>query len=221
MVQEFLPNTEVHTSRKRQPGVSEAATIVKLIEYIELINSKNNNVIFTDSDIKIIRESITATICLYDIEDNSIYQPYLYSTNKEILLSARIMALADIGSLGIEGINAYFQEGNLIFLEENPDIVPIIAAQEYLKQPELAESLRQRLLQRARFQVNFAKGREARFLREVSGLPPGAISILRNEVFKFLNHETISTIESMTPTSDNTELTKLIDFFALKKLITE
>ena len=227
MVQEFLPYTELHTSRKREPGVSEAATISKLINYIESFkitrNSQqiNGNRFFTDLDLKIIKEAISATICLYDFTDNSIYQPYLYRSEQKILLPARIIALADIGSLGIEGIAAYIKEGSLIFLEENPDIVSIILNEEYQKKPELSENLRRRLLQRAKFQVNFAKGRKARFRRETSGLPGEAISILKNQVFKFLNQDTINKIESITPTKDNTNLEELIDFFDLKKLCRE
>lgn len=224
MVQEFLPNTELNCSRKREPGVSEAATISKLINYIKKLNSKgnnqaNNNILFTDLDLQIIRESIEATICLYDNQDNSIYQPYLYTNNKKISLAARIIALADIGSLGIEGIEAYFQEGSLIFLEENTDVIPVIFNQEYKTQPELSENLRQRLLKRAKFQVNFAKGRRARFRQEVSGLPIDVISVLETKVFKFLNQDTIKQIELMTPTADDTLIEELIEFFNLNELI--
>ena len=235
MVQEFLPHTKLNTSRKREPGVSEAATISKLMNYIESLKiiksgdqakpgafsdrNTDSSQLFTDSDLQIIRETIEATICLYDCKDNSIYQPYLYSTGKKILLPARIIALADIGSLGIEGIEAYFHEGSLIFLEDNPDTIPIIFNDEYNNQPELYENLRQRLLQRAKFQVDFARGRAARFMSEVEGLPVGAISILKNKVFKYLNTDTINKIESITPTKDDTTLKKLIEFFELKKLI--
>ena len=225
MVQEFVPNTKLHTARKREPGVSEAATISKLISHIESLNIKssdrkaNNQIIFTDLDLQIIREAIKATICLYDCGDNSIYQPSLYCNGKKILLPARIIALADIGSLGIDGIEAYLREGSLIFLEENPDTIEIILNDEYNNQPKLYENLRQRLLQRARFQVNFARGRENRFMREVEGLPVEAMSVLRNKVFKYLNKGTIKKIELITPTQDNTMLEKLIEFFELKKII--
>ncbi|MGK7894128.1 MAG: hypothetical protein AB4372_11010 [Xenococcus sp. (in: cyanobacteria)] len=141
------------------------------------------------------------------------------SFDKKISLPARIIALADLGSLGIEGIEAYCQEGSLIFLEENPDVVPFILNEEYQNRPKLSESLRQRLLQRARFQIDFARGRKARFMREVEGLPVGAISILRNKVFKYLNKDTIEKIESITPTTKDTTLEKLVEFFDLKKLV--
>ena len=62
MVQEFLPKTELNSSRKREPGVSEATTIAKLINYIKNLklkknnqtNNKNNNILFTDLDLQII-----------------------------------------------------------------------------------------------------------------------------------------------------------------------
>ena len=224
MVQEFIPGTDSNTFRRRKPGISEAATISKLINYIKSIkiksiNQEKTNIFFTDSDLQIIQESIEATICLYDFADNSMYQPALYSTNKKVSLPAHIIALADLGSLGIEGIEAYAQEGNLIFLEENPDIISIILNKEYISQPELAKKLKHRLLKKAKFQVNFARGREARFMREVRGLPVEAISILRNEVFRFLNKDTIKKIESIIPHTDDTKLEELIDFFDLPRLI--
>ena len=234
MVQNFLTNTSVHTSRKRETGASETATITKLIGYIkelnrQLIEQKEYNfAIFTDSDIKIITEAIEATICLYDPSDNSIYQPDLYDGNKNLSIPAQIIALADLGSLGMEGINSYFQEGSLIFLEENPDIVPLLINKIANKldinsldqeQQELWENVRQRLLRRARFQINFARGRKARLERELQGLPTEFISILRDKVFKYLNQETIQEIELLTPTEDDTKLEKLIDFFELVKYL--
>ncbi|MGK7872693.1 MAG: hypothetical protein AB4426_05080 [Xenococcaceae cyanobacterium] len=236
LVQEFIPTTQPHTPRRREIGVSEAATISKLIDYIENLNKQlrhqklNSPALFTNSDIQIIREAIEATICLYDPSDHSIYQRDLYNPDKKLSLPARIIALADIGSLGMEGIEVYLKEGALIFLEENLDIIPIILNREiqsfdsnFKKKPqdkqELFELLRQRLLKRARFQVAFAKGREARFLRELEGLSVEVISVLSSEVFKYLNKETIKKIEALTPTSDDTTLEKLLDFFELEKYI--
>jgi hypothetical protein len=75
--------------------------------------------------------------------------------------------------------------------------------------------LRQRLLKKARFQVDFARGREARLDIELQGLPPKAIPILKEKVFKYLNKETIRKIENLTPTSANSNLENLLDFFRL------
>ena len=177
------------------------------------------------ADLEIIRKSISATICLFDTSDNSIYQPDLYNLEQEIALNARIIALADIGGLGIDGIPAYFQEGSLILLEENLDIIPLV--KEFLDNQEnktykkelLYENLRQRLLKRAKFQISFAIGRYTRLNKELEGLPPEVISILKEKVFKYLNEEVIQQIETSIPTADDTSLEKLIEFFELDKYI--
>jgi len=142
-------------------------------------------------------------------------------------MAALVLALADLGALGIEGIEAYNQEGSLIFLEENPDIVSVIfhpENQKYLSNFETSEqakqepyeNVRQRLLKRARFQVDFAKGRLKRFDREVASLPEDAIYKLKIHVFKYLNLETIQEIELTTPTKNDTTLKELIEFFRLE-----
>jgi len=235
MVQEFLPQNESST-RRRESGISEAKTISELVFYINslniciLENDTSSEAIFIESDIKLITEAIEATICLYDTDDNSIYQPLLYSTEKKPSLISYALALADVGALGMEGIQAFHEEGSLIFLEENPDIIPVIQSfnqqststnhdlQDLDKQDRF-EDIKQRLLRRARFQVNFAKGRKNRFHREVKGLPLAVIDVLENEVFEYLTEETIHTIEAITPTSDSTNLQQLLDFFELDKYL--
>jgi len=234
LVQEFSPQIQPHTSRIRESGVNEAATIAKLIDYIKDLNKQlikqnpNSSACFTDFDLQIITEAIEATICLYDPSDQSIYQPNLYDRDKKLSPVARIIAMADIGTLGMDGIDSYNQEGSLLFLEENPDVIPIILNQKnrYVdadstlpagEEQELLESLRQRLLKRARFQINFAKARVARLSRELAGFPSDAIAVLTNEVFRYLNQETLQKIESLTPTADDTTLPELIGFFELEK----
>ncbi|WP_414621678.1 hypothetical protein [Calothrix sp. CCY 0018] len=230
MVQLFLPLKSPQTARVRESGVSENATIDKLIDFIKHLNQKfiaqnpELSPLFTQIDLQIIRKSISATICLFDTKDNSIYQPDLYNSQQKITLPARIIALADIGGLGIDGMSAYFQEGSLILLEENPDIIPLV--QEFLAEKEnngnngeVYENLRQRLLKRAKFQISFAKGRYVRLNRELEGLPIEVILVLKEKVFKYLSEETIKKIEALTPTADNTTLEKLIEFFELGKYI--
>jgi len=230
MVQEFLPLKSPQTARQRESGVSENATINKLIDFIKQLNknfiAQNPKLppLFTLADLEIIRKSISATICLFDTNDNSIYQPDLYNLEQQIVLNARIIALADIGGLGIDGIPAFLQEGSLILLEENLDIIPLIKeflAKEENKsdKKELYENLRQRLLKRAKFQIHFAKGRYRRLNKELEGLPTEVIGVLKEKVFQYLNEEVIQEIETSTPTADDTSLEKLIEFFDLDKYI--
>lgn len=226
MIQVFVPQSQSHTPRRRETGVSERLTIEKLSDYIKDLNQQlkycvDDSVLFTEADLSLIQDSIWATICVYDPDDQSIYQPALYDENKNLSIVARIIALADIGSLGMDGIATYNHEGSLLFLEENPDVIPIILNQgvKFAADNSESENIRQRLLRRARFQVNFAKSRFQRYSQEISSFPRDAISTLTNETFQYLNPEIIQEIELTTPTDDDTSLEELMVFFKLEELI--
>lgn len=225
MIQVFVPQSDIHTSRRREAGVSESLTFEKLSNYIKNLNQQLkehcfDDAVFSDADISIIRDTIQATVCSYDASDQSIYQPSIYE-NKDLSLVARIIALADINSLGMEGIDIYNQEGSLLFLEENPDVIPVIMNQNIsslaVDNPKLYENIRQRLVKRARFQVNFAKSRLKRYRTEINSFPEKAISILVSETFRYLNPETVQEVELTTPTHEDTSLEELIAFFKLDK----
>ncbi|MGG6268601.1 hypothetical protein [Leptolyngbya sp. AN10] len=217
MIQIFQAQPQPHATRQRSMGVSENATIDQLLD---LINSYCSGV-FTEVDRAIVRSAIDATICAYDPAEQAIYQPALDDPNLSIV--ARILALADLGALGIDGIEMYNREGSLLFLEENLDVVPLLTTGE-IEQLEtidssLAENIRQRLLKRSQFQVNFAKSRLARFEDEIEPFPKSAIEKLRREVFQYLKPETVQEVEKMTPISDQSSLTELLEFFNFKQYL--
>ncbi|BAZ08958.1 hypothetical protein NIES4071_07640 [Calothrix sp. NIES-4071] len=225
MIQVFVPQTDIHTTRRRESGVSESLTFEKLSNYIKNLNQQLKehgleDAVFSDADISIIKNAIDATVCHYDPSDQSIYQPAIYE-NKDLSLVALIIALADINSLGMEGIDIYNQEGSLLFLEENPDVISLIKNQSIknlaVDNRSLAENIRQRLVKRARFQVNFAKSRLMRFRNEIARFPSEAIPVLVNETFRYLNAETVQEVESSTPTDEDTSLEDLMAFFQLDK----
>jgi hypothetical protein len=226
LVQQFVSGSEVHATRQRRSGVSEIATIDQLIDWINLLNQQleqqipNHSAKLTDADIAVIRQAIQATICVYDPQDGAIYQPLLYG-NEPLSVVSRILALADLGTLGIDGIEAYNREGSLLFLEENPDVVSLLHQGSITSladaDPSLAENVRQRLLKRCRFQVNFAKSRLNRLKPELQGLPERTISILTTEVFKHLSPTTVQTVEATTPTDSATTIDVLLQFFQLEQ----
>jgi hypothetical protein len=216
VIQIFLPKTSLHASRRRESGMSEAATLALLFQLIDPVN-----VSLMESDLNIIKEAIEATICAYDPQENSIFQPTLYRSENSISWVARIVALADIGSLGIEGIASYNAEGSLLFLEENPDVFVLIENQEIQhlssQSPELYENIRQRLLKRTQFQVALAKSRFKRFPQEISGFPPESIFALSTQVFQHLSEATITEIIQTTPTAADTSLETLLAFFQFEQ----
>lgn len=242
MLQIFLPQSSVHTTRQRQSGHSEKATIDRLLTFIEQINQSKAQTAnaakvalpaFTAADIALLQEAVEATVCQYDPADSSIYQPLLYSQyrgDRSLSLVARAVALADLGTLGIEGMTAYQREGCLLLLEENLDILPFCHHESALGESgmnksvsnkpgfdeKFKEDLRQRLLKRARFDVSFAKGRLARLDAELEGLPIGAIAALKQHVFAHLTPATIQRLVEIVPTAEESSLSELLSYFRLK-----
>ncbi len=228
MVQVFIAPTQKHAPRRRQPGVSEMATIDRLLDYINQLNqlqqsASTSSAKLTDDDITIIRDAISATICAYDSTEQAIYQPDLYNPHKSLSPVARILALADIGALGIDGVEVYHQEGSLLVLEENLDLIPLILDGTIYSlssnNSELYQNIQKRLLNRCRFQVNFAKSRAARLKRDIADFPEDAIATLTLEVFKHLNPTTLQEVEAKTPTHESTTLEVLLQFFEFERYI--
>lgn len=220
-VQIFLPVTDRHSTRRREAGVSEAATIEQLFQLIQTFNGQvaNPQARITEGDWQIIQEAIEATICAYDPQEQAIYQPSLYDRDRTISPVTRILAIADIGSLVMEGVVSYNHEGRWIFLEENPDVYHLVKTDQLQDlatcQPDLAENIRQRLLRRSQFQVSFARSRIKRSAQELEGLPTAAIPILLRDHFPYLTETTLEEIEAITPVDRDTSLGQLIDFFQL------
>lgn len=229
MVQLFVPPPQPHRTRQREPGASERATIEQLVAYIHKLNQQlqaddpDSPARLTDDDIWVIQDAIAATICAYDPGEQAIFQPALDDASSSLSLVACILALADIGALSIDGVQVYYQEGSLLFLEENLDLIPLLLEGRIdrlaSEDPELYENLRQRLLKRCRFQVNFAKSRLARLEREILGLPEKAISTLTHDVFRYLTPATIAEIEEVSPTSEKTSLEELLEFFEFNQYL--
>lgn len=241
MVQLFEPVTPANKPRKRQLGMSEVETANKLLKYIgklnwdlrAIANQTTPSILFSDRDLDIIREAIEATICIrdplagkveYSFSSYSIYQPYLYKPHAKTSIIARIIALADLGTLGMEGVENYIRDGILIFLEDNLSFKPLIfncnlPPSDFLKRHGLDhQQIEAKLLAMARFMVNLARERRARFDLEVAGFAEPIRHILRHQIFIYLNQETIQTIETLIPTGNNVSLSELIDFFCLQNV---
>ncbi len=227
MVQNFVESTKLHAPRKRLVGVSEQATTAKLIGYIRDLNQKVNCAVgFTNADLSTIEESIAATICERDplagktncsFSEHSIYQPYLYNTAAKNSIVAQIIALADLGTLGIDGIESYLREGVLILLEDNPDLVELVLRRDGTYLTTKSKRITTiRLLKMTRFMVDLAKERHTRFPQEIIGFSDRAKQILQDRVFKNLTIENVREIERLTPTSIDSSLTRLLDFFGEK-----
>ncbi len=215
MVQEFVTTEESPYLRQRERGVSENATIVKLTNYIQKLNQKLEEANYSPSigidliGLGIIQEAIAATICHSGLFEYSLYQSDLYD-KPNLSLVAKIIALADLGTLGMDGIEAYIQEGILIFLEDNLDIANFL--NNSYKYQQFPENLKNRILKANFFMVNFAKERYLRFTQEIDSFTPKIQNIFRKKLFKQLNPITIENLTNLVPNTQNISLEELLNF---------
>ena len=238
MVQLFDSSRSPNQPRRRHAGVSENATSKKLLKYIQSLNQKlatnisDPTILFSDRDQQIIQDAIAATVCQIDPQAErfdqfstiSIHQPYLYDSQPKISVVGNIIALADLGTLGMEGVDNFIKDGILVFLEDNLEFKELILncnTQKYIS-PDFQNNrsrsqLKSRLLAMSRFMVKLAYDRQARFELEIAQFSLPARKILRDQVFIYLNQENIAKIDALIPTQENVELIKLMDFFCLNK----
>ncbi|MEL6929926.1 MAG: hypothetical protein AAFO95_14975 [Cyanobacteria bacterium J06600_6] len=226
MVQVFEP-TPPQQSRTRKSGLSEKLSADRLLKYIQELNqafsteSIASSLLISDREQQILYDGIMATVCIRDPEagrseyifsDRSIYQPYLYDTQSKISIVGTIIALADLGTLGMDGAEAYIQDGISIFFEDNPHLDDLVMNCDLTDNSE-DNWLRIKLLAMNSFIVDLAKERQARFELEIAGFSTQARWILQNQVFIYLNPHSIERIQSMVPLQSDTSLAELISFF--------
>ena len=238
MVQVFESSPE-HLPRKRVNGQSEMETTNKLLKFIQEFNREladcnlNSTILFSDRDRQIIQDAIAATICQHDSQAGkknytfspySIYQPYLYQSQSKISIVGSIIALADLGTLGMDGVEKYVRDGILVFLEDNPIYENLILncnaqidSHNYYANTLTDDIIKAKLLNMTKFMVTFACERKARFELEIAGFCAQARQILREGVFVYLNQESIAKIQATIPTKDNVSLEELLSFFCLPK----
>jgi len=239
MVQEFELGTAKLTPRKHLIQVSEIATAKKLTNFIKTLNQKlqarscASLVLFKTSDLEIIEDAILATICdrdpeagkaSYSFSPYSIYQPYLYDSQPKASILGNILALADLGTLAIDGVKSYIQDGILIFLEDNLDLKNLIIVSDDRSDTQMKlikstpisnmneELIKDRIIAMNRFMVSLARERLARLNWEIAGFSTPARQILKEKVFTGLNTENINKIKTIVPTSNHTKLSDLIFF---------
>lgn len=216
-------------SRRRKSGLSEQLSAKKLIEYIQKLNqtladeSLAPEFLIGDREQQIIQDGIMATVCIpapqsqnseHHFSSRSLYQPYLYDRQSKISIIGAIVALADLGTLGMEGAEAYISDGIQIFFEDNPHLYDLRL------NCHLDEDVRtdidivsEKLLAMAEFIVDLARERQTRFELEIAGFPTQIRQILRSQVFVYLNSDSIDRVQNLVPSRSSASRSELVDFF--------
>lgn len=176
---ENIPGKEPRLFRQRFTGQNERESAEQGIVWMNTINALSGREWFKDRDREIAREGITATIPGFDPNLGTVIQPHRKENPSPVALC---LALADLGTAGMDGGEAFIAEGSALFREENLDIAEAIRTGAELTDDQ-KESFRKRMLGWSKFQPTFARGRQALLDTEIACLPEAARKRLKEQVF--------------------------------------
>lgn len=179
VVQEWKPEQRGEAViRKRDTGENEKTSANEVIAILEQ-EMESAGEIFSEMDLATIEDAIRGTVPGFD--GRTAIQPNV--TEQSVFVS-RAVALADLGTAGMDGAEAFLQDGDALFREENLDIVHAIRSQEALS-PEVQEKYRQRMIGWSKFQPKFAEGRRDLLDEELEGMPPLVTDAIKKLFNKF------------------------------------
>jgi hypothetical protein len=198
-VQDFTEKTEIEPNtvngnqnpfaghkkiiRKRETVANENASSEQAIAYMREVNQTKPNT-FTAEDEEIVRKQIDVTVPGFDPRAGTVIQPNL-DANSQSSVIERVLALADLGTAGIENPDVFVAEGARVFKEENLDILnAIYALRDGIAIPEKdKEYYKHRMLSWSAFQPVFAMGRKNLLDKEIKCFPQMVQQKLKEEIF--------------------------------------
>lgn len=179
VVQEWKPEQRGGAViRKRNTGENEKTSANEVIAILEQ-EMESAGEIFSEIDLATIEDAIRGTVPGFD--GRTAIQPKV--TEQSIFVS-RAVALADLGTAGMDGAEAFLQDGDALFREENLDIVYATRSQEVLSS-EAQEKYRQRMIGWSKSQPKFAEGRRDLLNEELKGMPPLVTEAIKKLFNKF------------------------------------
>ena len=186
------PEHAVKVLRIRDTHTNEQESVGEVLAFMREANEQNPDT-FTELDMATVSEAILATIPQFDSASGTVVQPVV---DKNSYIIARSIALADIGTAGMEEPHVFLAEGNAIFREDNLDIAALNS--ETLE--NLSEKRKQHIMDRAyqwtASQASFARGRQQLLDKELEGLPEYA----QQQITKLFNRfdDSIHAAEQLT-----------------------
>lgn len=167
--------------RKRFTGNNEQKSADEAVEFMGQAATESKAYIFSKNDVAIVREAIAATVPDFNPEKKTVVQPNL---KEESSIVARALALADLGTAGMDGPKKFLKEGDDLFREENLDIAKALLKPEQIDEAQ-KDYFRQRMLGWTKFQPAFARGRKELLDDELRGFPEKAKDAIKKLFDKF------------------------------------
>ena len=168
--------------RRRFTGDNEQASSKEAVAYMNTVNEEAGEEVFTEEDRQILDEGINdGTFPGFDPDKGTVIQPKL---KESALLEARALALADLGTAGLDGPEAFLLEGDALFREENLDIFDALEDLGSISDDQ-KEYYQTRMLGWSKFQPVFAEGRKALLNDETEAIPGAAREAVRELFSRF------------------------------------
>ncbi len=205
-VEEVSDGSNTKKIRRRHTIENEHASAEEAIVHMaEICKKRGTPSLFTEDDEAVIREAIDVTIPGFDLERKTVIQPHL---KPESHVVTRAVALADIGTSGMEDLDAFLQDGDAVFREENIDIREVLKNKEMISDAQ-KEFFRQRMIAWNEGQKKFVEGRKALLDTELKGLSDVTKAAVQ-QLFKRFDENIEGMKEKITQRKDMSfeELTK-------------
>ncbi|MFC1632626.1 hypothetical protein ACFL1U_00575 [Patescibacteria group bacterium] len=152
--------------RQRRASHNEATSAELGVAKLDKANKEAGLEIFSEADKNIVAEGIMATVPGYDVEHQTVIQPNL-KPDSQIISYA--LALADLGGAGMDGAEAFKNEGDALFREENLDIAKAFRENISLTE-EQKVFYKVRMQQWTESQANFSLGRKTLLSEELPSM---------------------------------------------------
>lgn len=179
------PSDPAILKRKRATGENENLSADEAVNFMVQENARlaeergeEDYYLFTAQDVAVVREAIKATTPGWDPEAQTVVQPHLKDAVSKV---SYILALADIGNVGIDGKEAAVRDNDQLFLEENVDVLRAI--QDGNIDAEKQQWYKDRLNGSLASQIKFIEGRQKLFNGEVGIFSSWSQRLLTEEVF--------------------------------------
>lgn len=160
--------------RKRHAVKNEEASAEEAIAYLETLTG-----LISAKDKALVEQAIRATIPGFTVNKEEGYATVIQpNLNEQSDLLVRAVALADLGTAGMDDPEDFVTEGAAIFREENLDIAEALQNPDAITDEQKA-SFTKRMLAWSDSQPSFARGRKALLDKELMGLSDEAQEAVR------------------------------------------
>ncbi len=168
VVQEWESGTDTSGAikRMRKNGDNEEKSADESIVFIDNTVNTLFGPIFSEKDKNVVKEAIIVTIPRFN--EGCVSQPNLTSKTSIV---ARAVALADLGTAGLESGERFFRDAVALFREDNINFLN--------SSNETKEQKKARMIEWLEFQQKFIEGRRTMLDQDLDGLDGNAINVVK------------------------------------------